>query len=1218
MSERDLFEAALDLPPENRGAYLDGVCAGDVGLRHRLEGLLSKHGRAGNFLEPPALSALATVDESVVGERPGTRIGAYKLLEQIGEGAFGVVFLAGQEQPVHRKVALKVLKPSMDTRQVVARFEAERQALALMDHPNIARVFDGGTTSGEPGALATGGGRPYFVMELVRGIPMTDFCDQNQLTIRDRLALFVTVCHAIQHAHQKGIIHRDLKPSNVLVTLQDGAPLAKVIDFGIAKALGQPLTDKTLFTGFSQLIGTPLYMSPEQAALTSADVDTRSDLYSLGVLLYELLTGTTPLQSDRYREVGFDELRRVIREEDPPPPSHRISTLSPAATGLSPKCRSELRRLSQVCRGELDWIAMKCLEKDPSRRYESASALAADVQAYLHDEPVRAVPPSACYRLRKYARRHKTALAVAGLILCIIGLTAGGAGWVVRDRMAREQELRLEQATRRDKLASQLELALAQADFLQGQGKRPEALAALERAELIASEVSADLACKKRLAAVKDRLAAEARDQQFMARFEAIRLREASRVNAKENHFNNHLIAPEIRKALHDYGIDIGVAATAEAAARIKTRPKRVRLQVIAALDQCLAYPGNDARMRPWLLAVLSSADNDAWRKQARMAWLYCLSGRALKLAREVDVTKHPPSFLLSLAARVPLEVTTSRPIQDHPGGPVQRKIEKKKLGERLDLLRRIQDAYPGDLQANVCLGLELLDSQHPAEAITYFTAALALRPDNPGLYFNRAIARHRVSEVDAAIADCRKAVTYAADYEVARFFLIQMLLDRKRWDEAIGECRAVLARDSKARDFKNVPACYYLGKALHGKNQFDEAAGAYRAALALDPKYEDARFDLINLLLHTKQWDEAICECRAVPRDSKTVLTYYHLGIALRNKNELEEAEGAYRKALALDPNFARAHVNLGVTLEHQNRVDEAIREYRTAIALDPRNINAHRNLGVALRDKKPACDALCLFGTAAAPGPRFALAPYSVGLALERRRQLDEVIREFRTVTTLDPNDAPAREALEQAEMARVTHINVLVQRNRWDEVIDECNAVLQRDSRSASAYYLLGIARGKKKQFIKAERACLMAIALDHQAKITNLGLAKRLDSKHAHAHVNLGVMLYYQNRVDEAIREYRTAVALDPRNIIAHRNLGVALRDKKPSCNALCLFGTAAALDPRFALAPYSVGLALERWRQLEEIIQEFRTVTTLDPNDAPARHALKQAQAILNH
>jgi WD40 repeat protein/serine/threonine protein kinase len=414
MQEQSVFIEALDREdPAERAAYLDRACAGDPALRQRIERLLQRHRQAGSILDAPAPPLAATLDEPA-GERPGAAVGPYRLLEQIGEGGFGVVFMAEQQQPVRRKVALKVIKPGMDSAQVVARFEAERQALALMDHPNIARVLDGG---------ATASGRPYFVMELVRGLAMTEYCDQNNLPVRERLGLFVDVCRAVQHAHQKGIIHRDLKPSNVLVTLYDGTPVAKVIDFGIAKALGQQLTDKTLFTNFAQMIGTPLYMSPEQAGMSGLDVDTRSDVYSLGVLLYELLTGTTPFDKGRFSKVGYDEMRRIIREEEPARPSTRVSTLGKAAATVSANRGSDPKRLTQLFRGELDWVVMKALEKDRNRRYDTASALAADVQRYLHDEPVLACPPSALYQLRKFARRNKAVLLTASVVVLAVSLT---------------------------------------------------------------------------------------------------------------------------------------------------------------------------------------------------------------------------------------------------------------------------------------------------------------------------------------------------------------------------------------------------------------------------------------------------------------------------------------------------------------------------------------------------------------------------------------------------------------------------------------------------------------------------------------------------------------------------------------------------------------------------------------------------------------------------
>jgi WD40 repeat protein/serine/threonine protein kinase len=416
LPEEVILLQALEISSaQERAAYLDRACGADLQLRAGVEALLRANQQSGDLLDIPE-NAIATVDEPA-GEYPGTVIGAYKLLEQIGEGGFGAVYMAEQQAPIRRKVALKILKPGMDSRAVIARFEAERQALALMDHPNIARVLDAGQTSG---------GRPYFVMELVKGIAITDYCDQAQLPPRARLELLMSVCSAVQHAHQKGIIHRDLKPSNVLVTLQDGTALVKVIDFGIAKAMGQQLTDKTLFTGFAQMIGTPLYMSPEQAALSNMDVDTRSDVYSLGVLLYELLTGTTPFDRERLKEADYDEIRRIIREEEPPRPSTRVSTLGQAALTVSARRESDPQGLCRLLRGELDWVVMKCLEKDRNRRYESASSLAQDIGRYLRDEPVQACPPSAGYRLGKFLRRNRGAVVAASLVL--LALAGGGIG----------------------------------------------------------------------------------------------------------------------------------------------------------------------------------------------------------------------------------------------------------------------------------------------------------------------------------------------------------------------------------------------------------------------------------------------------------------------------------------------------------------------------------------------------------------------------------------------------------------------------------------------------------------------------------------------------------------------------------------------------------------------------------------------------------------------
>ena len=421
--EQELFIQALEHPSaRERAAFLAGACGQDLALKGRVEALLARSEGLGGFLERPVVSPAAagancadgTGDGRAFTEKPGDRIGRYKLLEKIGEGGMGVVYMAQQEEPVRRKVALKVIKLGMDSKQVIARFEAERQALALMDHPNIAKVLDAGLTDT---------GRPYFVMEMVQGVPITEFCEKNRLSAQERIKLFITVCQAIQSAHQKGIIHRDLKPTNILATLNAGVPHPMVIDFGVAKATNQKLTEKTVFTHFAAMIGTPAYMSPEQAEMSRLDVDTRADIYGLGVLLYELLTGTTPFPEKRLRSVGYQEMQRIILEEEPERPSTRLRQKSVEAP------TSSLATIHYPLSTDLDWIVMKCLEKDRGRRYETANGLAMDLQRHLNNEPVVARPPSSLYRLQKLVRRNRLAFAAGACVLAALVVGLGLAAW---------------------------------------------------------------------------------------------------------------------------------------------------------------------------------------------------------------------------------------------------------------------------------------------------------------------------------------------------------------------------------------------------------------------------------------------------------------------------------------------------------------------------------------------------------------------------------------------------------------------------------------------------------------------------------------------------------------------------------------------------------------------------------------------------------------------
>jgi serine/threonine protein kinase/WD40 repeat protein len=502
ITERDLFIAALNQEDSaGREAYLQEACGPDTALRKRVEALLQAHDNAGTFLESPADCPTAAIASSCgTSEGPGSVIGPYKIQQQIGEGGMGTVYMAEQTQPVRRTVALKLIKAGMDSRQVLSRFGAERQALALMDHPNIARVLDAGST-------ATG--RPYFVMELVKGIPITRFCDERRLTTRERLEIAIPVCQAVQHAHQKGIIHRDLKPSNVLIALYDGKPVPKIIDFGVAKATGPQLTDQTLYTEFGAVVGTLEYMSPEQAELSQLDIDTRSDIYSLGVLLYELMTGSTPMDRKRLKRGALLEMLRVIREDESPRPSLRLSTSTELPSIAA--CRSiGPHKLGGLLRGEIDWIVMKALEKNRDRRYETANALAMDLRRYLDDEPVRACPPSAGYRFRKFTRRHRGLLTTAGLIALALILGTAASTWQairatkaegranLNYQTAEEQgrkasaQLRLTQQARKQGLHRLYESRLSQAkagSLSRRAGQRFDSLDAVAAATALAREL---------------------------------------------------------------------------------------------------------------------------------------------------------------------------------------------------------------------------------------------------------------------------------------------------------------------------------------------------------------------------------------------------------------------------------------------------------------------------------------------------------------------------------------------------------------------------------------------------------------------------------------------------------------------------------------------------------------------------------------------------------
>jgi serine/threonine protein kinase/tetratricopeptide (TPR) repeat protein len=962
MQEQSLFIEALEIEdPAERTAFLDRVCATDPILRQRLERLLKRHGQADSFLESPAANLpcpprgrgvggegeIGTIDNTIV-ERPGIIIGPYKLLEEIGEGGFGLVFMAEQQQPVRRKVALKVIKPGMDSRHVVARFEAERQALALMDHPNIARVFDGGETAN---------GRPFFVMELVKGVAITDYCDQNQLTPRERLKLFLHVCQAVQHAHHKGIIHRDLKPSNVLVTMQDGEPVVKVIDFGIAKALGQQLTDKTLFTNFAQMIGTPLYMSPEQAALSNVDIDTRSDVYSLGVLLYELLTGTTPFEKDRLKEVDYDEMRRVVREEEPPKPSTRISTLGQAADTVCMQRKSDPRRLRQLFRGDLDWIAMKALEKDRNRRYQTASSLAADVHRYLADEPVEARAPSSLYRFRKFARRNKVSLAVATSVLVLILLLAGSAIRFDQQKAARQAQ------TERAVMA-----ALGQAQTLLDEGDKqtdyPErwettarlAQTTLEKAEELLAAGTATRELAGRVQQARAGVDAAVTDSRLLARLDQIRLEQAS-VKIRAGNYDKARAAPLYAELLADYGVNI--SDREEAAARV--RDSRLRDALLVAMSDWRRITP-DERERQRLVEVLSAAEPpDALRARWRAA-----AGRR-DAAELVRLTKDPALQRLGPAAVVDLALD----------------LQEMKEGDAAErLLRAAQERNPGDFWLNHDLGRVLLFSQPSTgaeEAVGFLRVALALRSDSALVHQNLAAALNSKRDFDGAIREFQSALQIDPKSADAHLHLGYLWKAKGEGEKAISEFDAAIreCREAIRLDPKDATTQCNLGVALWEKGDLDAAFREFQSAVRISPNLAMAH-NYLGLVLQRKgRLDDAISEFREAVRFD-AISARNHLAGALYDNHDLDGAIREWQAAVRADPKDAVLHSNLGVGLAVKGDLEGAIREYREAIRLDPKDTGAQVNLA-----------------TLAAAG-----------------KDQEKIIQEVRTAIRVEPELTPARQ--------------------------------------------------------------------------------------------------------------------------------------------------------------------------------------------------------------
>jgi serine/threonine protein kinase/tetratricopeptide (TPR) repeat protein len=932
-SEQSLFLRALELPtPEDRAAYLNTACRDNPALRAELDALLAAHDRLGGALPRTTGQEPAGPGPAAGGEEEGAVLsGRYKLVELLGEGGMGAVWMAQQTEPVRRLVAVKVVKAGMDSKQVLARFEAERQALALMEHPNIARVLDAGTTAA---------GRPYFVMELVKGLPITRYCDERRLTPRQRLELFVPVCLAVQHAHQKGIIHRDLKPSNVLVAPYDGKPVPKVIDFGIAKAAGQQLTEKTLVTGFGAVVGTLEYMSPEQAELNQLDIDTRSDIYSLGVLLYELLTGTTPLEKERLKEAALLEVLRLIREEEPPRPSTRLSESKDALPSISAQRQMEPAKLTKLVRGELDWIVMKALEKDRNRRYETANGFALDIQRLLADEPVQACPPSAWYRFRKFSRRNKTSLSAAGLVLVALLLGSGISTWqairatnaVTAERQTRQNldSAREEREKQQTQINRDLADALLEATRLKEKASTAAAADSgpwnqlretVRAAQTLAGNELADPVLCRRLQDLVAQLKIDENDRRMVARLEAIRLQyldaeDLPRVVGSKR--------PVYEAAFREYGLPIFDLPVEEAARRLGA--SAIHYWLVWAMDDCAENHGPLIRQ---LLPIAERAETDPWRKDYFANRLGHPRRSFLDLARQPEALDQPPLMICSLVRWIRGE-------------------------DAIELLRAAQLRYPGDLWINRELGRRLLGLgrwdpiperrfTRTAEAVSCCRAALAARPSSPVLWKELFWALVANEELQGAVGLAREETRVRPEDSAAYNRLGTALSLLEDYDGALKAHGEGLRLDRNSAD-----AYVGLGRAMVGKGNLNEAIAAYRKAIALKPPDTLLILRPLAMALQVRggrgDLDEAIALYRSHIQRSRSSNHVPDLYEALWENGNYREAIAGFEQ---LPKGFPRRGIRLAWFLATCPEVK--LRDPARAIALARQAVDAEPNDAMA-----------------------------------------------------------------------------------------------------------------------------------------------------------------------------------------------------------------------------------------------------------------------------
>jgi tetratricopeptide (TPR) repeat protein len=1147
MIEEELFHRAREKPTlAEQLAFLDEACADQPELRERVERLLRSHRHEDSFLQAPV-----TVDESIA-EGPGTVIGPYKLVEQIGEGGMGTVWMTQQTEPVKRLVALKLIKAGMDSRQVITRFEAERQALALMDHPNIARVLDGGTTSA---------GRPYFVMDLVKGVPITKYCDEHHLTPRQRLELFIPVCHAVQHAHQKGIIHRDLKPSNVVVALYDGKPVPKVIDFGVAKATGQTLTDKTLVTGFGAIIGTLEYMSPEQAKVNQLDIDTRSDIYSLGVLLYELLTGSPPFSRKDLEKTGMLEMLRVIREEEPSKPSTKLSTAEGLPT-LAANRGTEPAKLTKMVRGELDWIVMKALEKDRNRRYETANSLAMDLQRYLADEPVQACPPSAWYRFRKLVRRKKTAFVIAACVFMALAGIAGAIGWAVRDKGAREEGIERERLAREEALDQAVETTLNETGPLMEQGKWPEALDAVERADRLLAAAGRTERPPRLLELKNDLILAERLESIYRGPTWRPRVRfvgsseygteytfQAQPESSEEEFFWGRQQDGEFAKAFQDFGIDIDLLGPAEAAAQIDQRS--IRLALVKALDEWAplrqrARGDNDAGSKK-LIEIARQADQDPWRNRCRDALLRHDREALEELADAVPIRQMPPASLCLL-------------------GHTLKGVGA--LDKAMDLLTRAQHEYPDDVWINDALAFFSWSACQPPrydDALRFYTAVLALRPRFARTHMSLADALRAKGALDDALAEYSRAIELEPKAGWAWGSRGNYHRQLRQYDKALDDL-------SKAIELqpKEVVGWIWRGIAHRELHEYENALADCSKAIDLDPKNAWSWYERAIYYRERHQHEKALADfSKALELYPKYLAAWIWRGVTFRELRQYDKALDDFSKAIELDPRNAWSRENLAIAYMEMRRHDKAIAEFSKIIELEPKVVSVWIRRGTIYGELHEYDKALADFSKAIEVGPNSAWALHARGrFYCDKLRKYDKGIADFTKAIKVDPKD-------REAYLYRAENYMALGQK---DKAVADWSKATEWEPANAWDWRLRGTAYKALGQYPKA---------------LADFSKAIELNPKDALAWTDRAMTFQFLHQDDKAIADLDRAAELAD-SAMAWNNLAWLLAtcpDAKfrDVANAVGIAKKAVAMAPKDGAIWNTLGVAQYRAGTCKEAI-----------------------------